>query len=57
MGERMSDLVPDSIWKNMVLWVLAARDTKQPCQITLHVNGEGKVVQADKIVKERVAAT
>ena len=52
----MSDLVPDAIWKNMVLWVLNSRDTKQPCQITLHVNGDGKVVQADRVVKERVAA-
>jgi hypothetical protein len=52
----MSDLVPDAIWKNMVLWVLNSRDTKQPCQITLHVNGDGKVVQADRILKDRVTA-
>lgn len=52
----MSDLVPDPIWRNMVLWVMTARDTKQPCQITLHVNGDGKIVQADKTVKERVTA-
>ena len=52
----MSDLVPDPIWKRMVQWIVTARDDKSPCQITLHVNGDGKVVQADRVVKDRVTA-
>ena len=50
----MTDLIPSTIYKSLAVWLLNAKDTKAPSQVTLHVNGDGKIVQADRVVKERV---
>lgn len=56
----MSDPIPSSIYKNVVLWLQAAKERRESCQVMLHVNDEGKVVRADRVtrvVKETVSAT
>lgn len=49
----MSDPIPSPIFTAIQVW----RDEKKPCTIELHVNGEGQIVQADRILKEKVRAT
>ena len=52
----MTDPIPQPIYRSLVLWLLSSRETKQACQINFHVNTEGKIVGADKVVKESVRA-
>ena len=46
----MTDPIPSPIYQRIKEWLAK----KEACQVTLHVNGDGKIVQADRIVKERV---
>lgn len=52
----MGDAIPHPIWTSLLLWLDGAKEKQQPCKIALHVNSEGKVVKADKIVEEHVTA-
>lgn len=46
------DTIPSPIYAAIQIW----RNEKKPCTIELHVDGGGQIVQADRIVKERVRA-
>ena len=52
-----ADPIPQAIFEAIKDWCLAAKVGKTPpFQVTLHVNGDGKIVQADRTVKDRVTA-
>jgi len=48
----MSDPIPSNIFVAIKAWL----ELKQPCQIQLNVSPEGRVVDADRVVKEHVKA-
>jgi hypothetical protein len=48
----MSDPIPSPIYAALKGWLAE----KTPCKVELHVNGEGQIVQADRILKEKVRA-
>ncbi len=52
----MSDPIPQPIYRSLILWLLSAKEQSTPCQIKFHVNGEGKIVKADRVVEEHVTA-
>ncbi len=52
----MTDPIPKPIFDRIKTWLNKAALDKEPCQVVLHGNGAGKIVFADRVVKDRVAA-
>ena len=48
----MTDPIPQSVFKAIIAWL----HMKQACQIQLNVSPEGKIVDAKRVVEERVKA-
>jgi hypothetical protein len=48
----MTNPIPSIIYQQIKTWI----EQKKTCQINLHVNGDGKITIADRIIKERVTS-